>query len=252
MKFDLSAAWNDSLHLLRQNSQLLVPLVGIFLFLPALAFALSLPAMAEPPATATSQQVLALMMSYFRDLAPYFFLMGLISLFGNLTILRLFLGDRQSSVGDALKTALVLFLPAIVAQLLSSVTVGIGFMLFIIPGLYLLGRLSVTIAVIAGERQANPITALKRSWEITRDNGWRIVMFIVVIAIVGWLIQAILSGITGLVAALATTPDVALVIVGTLDSLLGALLSAIMICVTAAIYRQLAGHARREIDTVFE
>lgn len=55
--------------------------------------------------------------------------------------------------------------------LLYGIAVGVGFLLFVIPGLILLARWGLGLFVIADEK-VGPIDALKRSWALTAGNTW--------------------------------------------------------------------------------
>jgi len=98
----------------------------------------------------------------------------------------------------------------------------------------------------------NPLKAISRSWAITENNGWMIVLFIVIIALIGSLVQAILSGIAGFISAQILPAEPSQIIEATIDSLLGAVLAALTVCITAAIYRQLTGPTTKNLDRVFE
>jgi len=152
MKFDMMAAWDDSIYLLRTNRQILIPIVGLFVFLPTLVMALWIPPMAEPTGT-TPAEIMAEFSDYFLPILPHLMLFGIVSAFGNLVILRLFLGNDNIAVSGAIKAALILFIPVIIAQYMTSFLTMAGFLLLIAPGLYLTGRLSLVIAVIAGENR---------------------------------------------------------------------------------------------------
>jgi len=252
MKFDLSAAWNDAMHLLRTNFALLVPIAGIFFFLPTLIFTLSVTEMAEPAANSSATQTLSLLLEYFQSLAPYFFLISIFAIAGNLTMLKLFLGGRDESVGSALKAALILFLPAIIAQFLGSIIMFFGFMLLIVPGLYLSGRLALMSAVIAGENEKNPINAISRSWNLTENNGWWVFLYILIIGLVGAIIQAIISGITGVILGFALSVDIAFTITSAIDAVLSAIVTTVTVCATASIYRQFTGPKQQDYNEVFD
>jgi hypothetical protein len=53
----------------------------------------------------------------------------------------------------------------------------LGFVLLIIPGLYLMARLYLMVPVAVIERPA-PIALLQRSWALTADHGWTILWFL--------------------------------------------------------------------------
>lgn len=75
-----------------------------------------------------------------------------------------------SSYNFALDRALSLFW----LSLLMSVFVMVGFVLFVIPGIYLLGALSVAVPVLMAE-DLRGLAAMRRSRELVRGNWWRAV-----------------------------------------------------------------------------
>jgi hypothetical protein len=88
-------------------------------------------------------------------------------------------------------------LPAvIVAGILAALGIGVGLLLLILPGLYLLTIWSMLVPVIVIEgRSAGE--AFTRSREIVRGNGWRvfglIVVTFVIVAIASAVIQALFT-----------------------------------------------------------
>lgn len=101
-------------------------------------------------------------------------------------------GRRDSSVGELIEATWPVVLPLIGAGILAGLGIGIGFLLFVIPGLILLTIWSVIAPVIVVER-SGVIDAFGRSRALVKGNGWQVfgVIFIV------FLITAIASGILG-------------------------------------------------------
>lgn len=61
------------------------------------------------------------------------------------------------------------FVPALLAVLVSSIIVGIGFMLCFIPGLLIMALVPVATYLVAmGEKDG--INAIKRGWDVVKDN----------------------------------------------------------------------------------
>jgi uncharacterized membrane protein len=61
----------------------------------------------------------------------------------------------------------------IVASIIASIAIGIGFMLLIVPGVLLAIRLGFFPYIIVDEG-AGPVEALQRSWELTRGSFWHL------------------------------------------------------------------------------
>lgn len=69
------------------------------------------------------------------------------------------------------------------AGIIAAIMVILGFLLLIIPGIYLLLRLSYLYPVIANE-DVGPIEAIKRSFALTKGNLWEIIGAIGVLTVV--------------------------------------------------------------------
>ncbi len=75
---------------------------------------------------------------------------------------------RQLGAGEGLRRAVPLIWPLFVISLLSSLLIGIGFLLLLVPGLILLSGLLVASVAMVVERPRRPTTAMARSWELTQ------------------------------------------------------------------------------------
>ncbi len=91
----------------------------------------------------------------------------------------------QISVGDLFSAGDVT-LSAIAGLILSSLAVGLGFVMLIVPGLYLAGRLMFVMPLVADGRLGG-IEALKRSWEALRGQGWAALGFNIVAGLAAFL-----------------------------------------------------------------
>ena len=85
------------------------------------------------------------------------------------------------------------FVPALLAVLLSSIMVSIGFMLCFLPGLLIIG-LVPTAAYLVAVGEKDGINAIKRAFAAVKDNLLGTVICSLVLAIVGSL-GAILCGV---------------------------------------------------------
>jgi hypothetical protein len=118
-------------------------------------------------------------------------------------------GRRDNSVGDLLSSVSDSILPLIGFGILFGIGVGIGFLLLIIPGFFLLTMWSVGAPAIVVEDEG-PIGAFGRSWKLVKGDGWRVfavlvVVFLIVLAASGILAavaHAISGGVLTLIAAI--------------------------------------------------
>lgn len=237
-KFDMGAAWDDSIALLKSHSALTGTIAAVFLFLPALAVAWFGPTPIEPPANADFNQIISNFQQNIRQMLPYQLIAGLLAVVGTIGILRLWLSRTGTSVGEALAFAATMFLTAVVAQILVGLALGVGFLLLIIPCFYLVGRFALVAPVIADRGVRNPIEAIRTSWDLTRNNGWAIFFFIFLVTIVILVIALVIGVVLAVVAGSGT--DFGRMLSGGVEAAFGAIGSLVSTAIVAAAYRQLA------------
>jgi membrane-anchored glycerophosphoryl diester phosphodiesterase (GDPDase) len=101
------------------------------------------------------------------------------------------LGETPSA-GQILQSAVVLLAPAIVVVFLTSLSVLLGLLLLVIPGIYVLIRLQFAASALALDGQRGTY-ALRRSWQLVRGNFWRVLGITLLALLLGNLASAILS-----------------------------------------------------------
>lgn len=236
-KFDMGAAWEDSVALLKSHAALTGAIAAVFFFLPTLAIAWFGPAPIEPADGANIQQVLAALQENGRQVLPYQLGAALLALIGTIGVLRLWLSRSGTSVGEALTFAATLLPTMIAVQILTGLMIGAGVLLLIVPGLYLVGRLAVVPAVVADRGNYNPIEAIRTSWELTRNNGWAIFFFLFLVTLVIVIAALIIGGIAGIFAG--GGEGFGHMLGGLIEAAFGAVGSLVSIAISAATYRQL-------------
>ena len=82
-------------------------------------------------------------------------------------------GDDEASVGEALGRAGGSVLKLVRVSLLSSLGIGVGFLLLVVPGCVLAARWAVAVPVAMLE-DGTARDALRRSREIVDGNGWSV------------------------------------------------------------------------------
>ncbi|HEV8148801.1 MAG TPA: hypothetical protein VGP61_01310 [Gemmatimonadales bacterium] len=75
---------------------------------------------------------------------------------------------RRTSAGEALRRTGPLLLNLIGISIMSSLLIGLGLILFILPGLYVLAGLVLSSVVMVVESPRRARDAMSRSWELTR------------------------------------------------------------------------------------
>lgn len=104
-------------------------------------------------------------------------------------------GVRDSSVGDLFGSVGAVFVPLLLAGILVAIGVTIGFILLIIPGLFLLTIWAVVAPAVVLERRG-VFAALSRSHELVKGNGWNVFGVIVLVFLLV-LVVGIVAGAIG-------------------------------------------------------
>lgn len=113
------------------------------------------------------------------------------------------LQGQRASFGACIATGLARFFPALGVGLLTSLCMMGGFILLVIPGVIVFCMLYVSTQVSVLERPGIG-ASLRRSRELTRGHRLQIFGLVLVLAIIGMLLNWILSGV---LINRATTPD---------------------------------------------
>ncbi|MET4132786.1 hypothetical protein ABIE62_001922 [Porphyrobacter sp. MBR-155] len=155
-------------------------------------------------------------------------------------------------------TALIGFVTLPLPEVLSQIAAVVGIItsvLFVIVlamiGLYVFIKFALIAPVIAIDGIRNPITALGRSWRLTKGNSLRIAAFLVLLFVTIGIIAALVTGILGLVLS-ALGSQLASIGNGVVSAAVNSGLSVIFLVVIAAIHRQLAGQSPEGLAATFE
>lgn len=235
-RFSPSAGWDEVRQLLGRDMALLVAIAGVFFLLPGLILSFRLPPIEDISSLSAVAAVL-------RPYLLLIFLISLIQMAGQLAIWSLVMASGRLTVGEAIKAAL-LFLPFyFLINLASNVIIGLGLLLFILPGIYLATRLAPIGVIAISENIRNPLVAIRRSFSITTGNAFPIFAFLLIVGIVFLLISMVCSIVFGSILALlgldmvvGGTGAALLAVVSGLVSAAGTTVFTLM---PVAIYRQL-------------
>lgn len=114
-------------------------------------------------------------------------------------------GRLDSSIGQLFASVTPVLLTLLVVAFLFGVGVAIGFVLIVIPGLFLMTIWAVTAPVVVVER-SGVLDAFRRSHALVRGNGWSVFAVILVVfvglAIVSALAAIVTSGLGDVGSAL--------------------------------------------------
>ncbi|WP_395614124.1 hypothetical protein [Allosphingosinicella sp.] len=237
-KFTQNAVWADTLRLTRTHWAALIAIAGVFNFLPTLLVNHFYP-MPDPPADADVQTYVQLILDYYRQNALPVVLQSFVVMIGSAAMLRLAFA-RGGTVGGALLYAIVLLPAFSILILLTNLAVGFGFMLLIVPGLYLWGRLLPAAPAMVAEEWRNPIEALKRGWGLSAGHAWSIVGLYLLVAIAAGILMLAISLVTGIAFKAAAGQELGTLLGMIVLCAMQAVAAALFNMLTAAIYRALA------------
>jgi hypothetical protein len=148
-------------------------------------------------------------------------------------------GRVDLSVSETLSAAVPSILPVAAASILAGIAIGIGLILVIAPGLYLITIWAVIVPVIVIE-QAGTFQSFGRSQQLVRGNGWNVFGTLVLTFIV-LLVVEIIFGLLFAALPLVLRNGLSTVIAGSLVAPFIAL-------VVTLIYYRLVGAPTRETD----
>ena len=235
MAFSYSAVWDDTTRLLRDNGRLLAAIAGVFIFLPGLLVEHYLP----PSEPVAAGRLVETMVEYYSDNWPWLLLQTLVSMIGSAAMLRLAL-VRGTSVAGALGFGLMLLPFYFLLSVSITIIVFFGFVLLIVPGLYLIGRVVPAAPIMVAENRRNPIEVVSRSFAITNGQGWAVFGLVFIVGMVGLIAIGVAGMLLGLGFILVAGRELGTFLSEIAGSAFAALVATVMLALYAAIYRALA------------
>lgn len=277
MQFNMGDTWQRGVNLVSANFGLIAVVAGVFLLIPSLVGYLIIPdmaAMMDP--SADPEKLLASMSENAGTLGLYYFLALLFSFTGYCAMVAL-MGAKGITVGEAIgrgaKSILTLVAVAILflivymfgafaillpmglfglmGEAVGAIAMGIGILGVLVFVAFLAARLCVTMPVIVLENTLNPVTAMMRSWRLTAPYKWQILGFWVLLFVVYMVLALLIFGLIGLVASLGSGTGSTLIL-GIVQSIVGALVAMILCGLGVAIFEQLSGDQAGTISETFE
>lgn len=258
MQFSLTKAWNDATAMLSANREVVLIIAGIFFFLPGFLSSFAMGGMQDLSALmdpAAQEEAAALAAKYWWVL--------LISvggqMVGTFSLLALLRSADKPTVGEAIVgslrcigSALLIYVMLVAAgSVVAAVVIGASAavnsyafasvmgIIALIAVVYLSVRISLVAPVLAIEKKTNPITALRRSFALTKGHSGRLLAFYVLLFVAYVIITIPIILITGGVG-LVLGDNAGLLIAGLISAAVGTIATAILIAVQAAIHRQLS------------
>lgn len=286
MQFDSNQAWSQAVASVSANRDTIWPVAGVFFLIPSLVWVwffsdVQAGMMANLTNPAAASQAMSGMMG---KAFLYIGLLVIVQSVGNMAMLGLFTDRVRPTVGEAIGNALRC-LPTVIG---AAVLLMIAYMLIGVVAAVIIGgiaaatgvtalavvlaiaaagalfwavtRLSMLLPVIVIEGVTNPITAITRTWGLTKGNSGRLFLFYFLLML-GYLVIGLVVGIVlgailgvGMMAAGGTAASLsggALIAQGIISGLLGMVVAVLINAILAAIHRQLAGPSTDAISDTF-
>lgn len=172
---DLSGIVREAWAIARRDGAVLIAVGGMFVFVPLLAQAMFV---TPPPALPATGAEPAAWEAWFDAVSawgmrndPLLIAVVLVSLFGTMSLFRLYVDRDRPDVATTLRTGLALFPRFVLLALLVALPVNLGMLALLLPGLYLKGRLFVAAPAFLAERPLGVTAAWRRSFALTRGHG---------------------------------------------------------------------------------
>ena len=276
MNFDMGTTWSRAMELVKDNFQLLAVISGIFLLLPTLATYLFIPDIQTLLDPTADPEVMAAQMQ--ESLGPILGvgLIAMIFQFAGYGAMVALMGPNRPTVGEAIKTGLKIvlstfgiflifmiayFIIALVIMIPITMLAGaagapglavIAVALILVMIIVLLARMSMSMPVMVLENTLNPIKAVSRSLKLTGPKQWQIVLFWGILGAAYLVIALLITGVFGVVAALAGSSFVGTLILGLANGVMGMIVAMVVCGLAVAMYDQLAGPDGADITSTFD
>ncbi len=241
MKIDIAAACRDAIGIWRRDRDVIVPVAGVFFFLPNLAMGLFMDPgeAAQRAAPGDSQALLQTMQTYLAQNVHWLVLQAVAELVGVATLLFLLLAPERPTVGEALRAAFARLPVLIVAVLLVNAAKLVGIALFVLPTLYVIGRAFLVLPVLVAEPQRRFGEAMSRALALTGGQVLSLLSLSAFLFFAAQLIVLLLSATASVVSSSGTNPVVTAML-ATAVAVVGAGMSIAFALVRATVYRRLS------------
>lgn len=247
MKFDWAGTFGDAWRYWKRDRELLIPVVGLFLFVPQFALQLFLPPMPPLPASDANQAEVVkaadAIAGWLVGNGGWALLAAAVTLFGALTVFLLYLGAERFDLRQALRRGVGLFprylLAAIVVGL-PTVPLVLGLLLLLLPCLYLMGRLAMVAPSLIAERPIAVSAAIKRSFALTRGRGLVMTGLVSMAVLAGLLVPAPFVLLRHALEMGHAANPVAVVTLDFIASILATIVATATILVEVSLYRRLS------------
>lgn len=174
MPISILAVLTDAWALFRRDRDWLVRFAAPFLFLPSFALALLVPRWPGAPVGGADAGSLAWAERFGEWLSRYggWYTAGYaLSAFGAAALFAAYLDRDAPDLGAALRRGATLLPRYLLASLLVAIPTGAGLYLWVVPGLYVMGRTMLASPALVAERPVGAVQALLRSLQMSAGAG---------------------------------------------------------------------------------
>jgi hypothetical protein len=274
MKLEMNLAWSDAMRRIAGNRDVVLVVAGVFFFLPYFAFMLISP---DPLAGMTAaaandtKAVMERLSAFYGQIWWVILIIIVVQAAGMLGLMALLSDRRRPTVAQALKLGASKVLSYIAAYLLLGMALSVAVMILLVvaaltgaawlAGIVIFAslvawavlfvRFSLVPAILIKENVANPVTALARSWRLTRGNGARLFAFFVMLFAAYIVVMLVVSMVLGLLFGLFGA-DAAHFGEALAGSVLNAAWVTTFLAVLSAVHAQFAGPSATAISETFE
>jgi len=193
---DAGALW-------RAERELLLPIAGVFFFVPLLGIVMLLSTSGFPVAANDPEAFQAALGNFYRaNLIPVL-AANAVTVFGSFAVLNVFLQGGGRTLGEVLLLTLRRFLPFLAMAILLSLAFSLGLSLLLVPGLFIFCRTWLAGPAFAAEPERGLLSALSRGWILSGRWNWLIVLLAgaaLLLAALGMI--TLVSGLLGLLATI--------------------------------------------------
>jgi hypothetical protein len=172
--------------------------------------------------------------------AIWYLLADAVGVYGLAAIAILLLDPDRPVVAGALRTAARRFVPFALASLLVAIPVGLGMWFFVLPGLWVQGRLAAAFPLLARATRPNAAQAVRVSWRATRGAGFALAGAVVSVFLLQWLAIVPLLSADEWLRQPGNDNPLVLSLVNAAVALLGGAYHVAVLMIGVAAYRRLA------------
>lgn len=243
---DFSTTWSDAVAMLRQHREAVVAIAGLLMLMPnwASGFFVGQP---DVEGLTSFSDIFAAQSEHFSQYWMILLPLALLSLFGSVSVLVLFLRQDIGKVGDALLLASKLLPVYFLVSILTGLFTAFGALALFVGLFYIAGRLMPVGPVVVAERDKGILGSIGRGWELTRGLGWKCFLLFLIVMLVAYITMAVVNLAVGMICILIAGPEGVPIIQTLVGALTEAIFSIIILALQAALYRHLQ---RQDIPSV--